>query len=187
MTANDIFVNERLARHYGVRGVYGSQMRRITLADDARRGLLGKGALLMVTSHAHRTSPVLRGKWVLENIIGVAPAPPPDDVPALSDQEHPNKPRSRREVNATSMHGATALHAAVNRGDSVVRLLVERGADLATKNKFGQTPLDAVAGGGARRGGDPPSPAREKTAALLRQLMTERGIPVTAPTSAAGQ
>jgi ankyrin repeat protein len=86
------------------------------------------------------------------------------------------------KVNATSTQGATALHAAVNRGDGVVRLLVERGADLTAKNKFGQTPLDAAAGGGGgRRGGGPPSPAREKTAALLRQLMTERGIPIPPP------
>jgi mono/diheme cytochrome c family protein len=98
MTADYTFVNERLARHYGIPGVYGSQMRRISLTTDARRGLLGKGALLMVTSHAHRTSPVLRGKWILENIVGVSPAPPPDNVPALSDEEHPNKPRSGREV-----------------------------------------------------------------------------------------
>ena len=81
MTADYTFVNERLARHYGIRDVYGSQFRRVTLTDDARRGLLGKGAILMVTSHAHRTSPVLRGKWILENVIGVSPAPPPDDVP----------------------------------------------------------------------------------------------------------
>jgi mono/diheme cytochrome c family protein len=113
MTADYTFVNERLARHYGVRGVYGSQMRRVTLTDDVRRGLLGKGALLMVTSHAHRTSPVLRGKWVLENIIGVAPAPPPDDVPALSDDEHPNKPRSGREV--LEQHRANQVCASCHR------------------------------------------------------------------------
>ena len=113
MTADYTFVNERLARHYGVRGIYGSQMRRVTLTDDARRGLLGKGALLMVTSHAHRTSPVLRGKWVLENIIGVAPAPPPDDVPALSDEEHPNKPRSGRDV--LEQHRANQVCASCHR------------------------------------------------------------------------
>jgi len=113
MTADYTFVNERLARHYGIPGVYGSQMRRITLTDDARRGLLGKGALLMVTSHAHRTSPVLRGKWVLENIVGVSPAPPPDDVPALSDEEHPNKPRSGREV--LEQHRASAVCASCHR------------------------------------------------------------------------
>src|SRR4029434_1177513 len=96
MTADYTFVNERLARHYGIPNVYGSQVRSVTLTkeDDARRGLLGKGAILIATSHAHRTSPVLRGKWVLENIIGVSPAPPPDDVPALNDEERPEKPRS---------------------------------------------------------------------------------------------
>jgi mono/diheme cytochrome c family protein len=97
MTADYTFLNERLAKHYDVPGIYGSQFRRVTLANDARRGLLGKGAILMVTSHAHRTSPVLRGKWVLENIIGISPAPPPDDVPALADDERPDKPRSGRE------------------------------------------------------------------------------------------
>jgi hypothetical protein len=97
MTADYTFANERLARHYGIDGVYGSQFRRVTLTDDARRGLLGKGAILMATSHAHRTSPVLRGKWVLENIIGVSPAPPPDDVPALKDEQQPDKPKSVRE------------------------------------------------------------------------------------------
>ena len=98
MTADYSFVNERLARHYNIPGIYGSQFRRVTLTDDARRGLLGKGAILLATSHAHRTSPVLRGKWVLENIIGVSPAPPPDDVPALADEERPEKPRSIRET-----------------------------------------------------------------------------------------
>jgi hypothetical protein len=113
MTADYTFVNERLARHYGIPGIYGSHMRRITLTDDARRGLLGKGAILMVTSHAHRTSPVLRGKWVLENIVGVSPAPPPDNVPALSDEEHPNKPRSGREV--LEQHRANPVCASCHR------------------------------------------------------------------------
>ena len=98
MTADYTFLNERLAKHYGVPGIYGSQFRRVTVNDEARRGLLGKGAILMVTSHAHRTSPVLRGKWVLENIVGVSPAPPPDDVPALADEQRPDKPRSGREA-----------------------------------------------------------------------------------------
>jgi hypothetical protein len=96
MTADYTFVNERLAKHYGMPDIYGSQFRRVTVSD-ARRGLLGKGAILMATSHAHRTSPVLRGKWVLENIIGVSPAPPPDVVPALDEVERPDKPRSVRE------------------------------------------------------------------------------------------
>ena len=113
MTADYSFVNERLARHYDIPGIYGSQFRRVTLPDDARRGLLGKGAILLATSHAHRTSPVLRGKWVLENIIGVSPAPPPDNVPALSDDEKPEKPRSGRE--ALEQHRANPTCASCHR------------------------------------------------------------------------
>jgi hypothetical protein len=99
LTADYTFVNERLARHYGIRGVYGSHFRRIKLApaDDARRGLLGKGSLLAVTSHATRTSPVNRGKWVLENVLGTPPAPPPANVPALKENEPGALPKTMRE------------------------------------------------------------------------------------------
>jgi len=83
LTADDTFVNERLAKHYGIPYVYGSQFRRVTLTDEARRGLLGKGSILLATSHADRTAPVLRGKWILENLLGTPPPPPPADVPAL--------------------------------------------------------------------------------------------------------
>jgi mono/diheme cytochrome c family protein len=97
LTADYTFVNERLARHYGVPGIYGSQFRRITLGDDVRKGLLGKGGLLAVTSHATRTSPVNRGKWVLENILGTPPAPPPPDVPALKEPEPGAATKTMRE------------------------------------------------------------------------------------------
>ncbi len=83
LTADYTFVNERLAKHYGIPYVYGSQFRRVTLENDARRGLLGKGSILLATSHADRTAPVLRGKWILENLLGTPPPPPPADVPAL--------------------------------------------------------------------------------------------------------
>ena len=89
MSADYTFLNERLAKHYGIPGVYGSHYRRVTLTDEARKGLLGKGAILMVTSHPDRTSPVVRGKWVLENLLG-APVPPmANNVPPLS--EDPNR------------------------------------------------------------------------------------------------
>ena len=89
MTADYTFLNERLAKHYGIPGIYGSHFRRVTVTDDARKGLLGKGAILMVTSHPDRTSPVVRGKWVLENLLG-APVPPmANNVPPLS--EDPNR------------------------------------------------------------------------------------------------
>jgi cytochrome c551/c552 len=89
MTADYTFLNERLAQHYRVPNVYGSHFRRVTLTDPARFGLLGKGAVLMVTSHVDRTSPVVRGKWVLDNLLS-APVPPmPNNVPPLN--EDPNR------------------------------------------------------------------------------------------------
>jgi hypothetical protein len=85
MTANYTFLNERLAKHYGIPGVYGAQFRRVELADEARWGLLGKGSVLMVSSHTDRTSPVVRGKWVLENVLGTPPPAPPANVPKLDE------------------------------------------------------------------------------------------------------
>ena len=97
MNADYTFLNERLARHYGIPNVYGSHFRRVALPDETRRGLLGKGAVLMVTSHPHRTSPVIRGKWVLENILGAPPPPPPDVVPPFQEETEAARPRSVRE------------------------------------------------------------------------------------------
>jgi len=85
LTADYTFVNERLARHYGVPGIIGPEFRKISYPDDTRRGLLGHGGILTMTSHADRTSPVLRGKWVLEVLLGSPPPPPPPDVPAFEE------------------------------------------------------------------------------------------------------
>ena len=99
LNANYTFVNERLARHYGIPNVYGSHFRRVTLNDDNRRGLLGQGSILTVTSYPNRTSPVLRGKWILENILGTPPPAPPANVPPLKENEEGSKnPRSVREL-----------------------------------------------------------------------------------------
>ena len=97
LTANYTFLNERLARHYGVPHVYGNQFRRVTLTDETRFGLLGQGSILTVTSGATRTSPVLRGKWILDNILGMPPPPPPPNVPALEDSKEAGRPVSVRE------------------------------------------------------------------------------------------
>jgi len=90
LTADHTFVNERLARHYGIPYVYGPEFRRVTLTDDYRRGLLGKGAILVLTSYSTRTSPVLRGKYVLTNLLGTPPPPPPANVPALKTESPQN-------------------------------------------------------------------------------------------------
>ncbi len=85
MQANYTFVNERLALHYGIQGIRGDQFRRVILTDENRWGLLGKGSILAVTSYPNRTSPVLRGRWILENIMGTPPADPPPNVPPLKE------------------------------------------------------------------------------------------------------
>ena len=97
LDANYTFVNERLALHYGIPNVYGSSFRRVTLADDNRRGLLGQGSILALTSYATRTSVVLRGAWVLDNILGTPPPAPPPNVPALKDRGEDGKILSVRQ------------------------------------------------------------------------------------------
>jgi hypothetical protein len=97
LTADYTFVNERLAHHYGLPDVYSSQFRRVSLPDDRRAGLLGHASILTVTSFPNRTSPVVRGKWVLENMLGMPPPSPPPNVPELEENERGEAPRSIRE------------------------------------------------------------------------------------------
>ncbi len=85
--ANYTFLNERLARHYGIPGIYGSEFRRVELKDDQRIGLLGQASILTVTSYPNRTSPTIRGKWLLENILGDPTPPPPPNVPSLKEDK----------------------------------------------------------------------------------------------------
>jgi len=98
LNANFTFLNERLAKHYGIPNIYGSSFRRVNLTDDARMGLFGKGSVLMVTSLSNRTSPVARGKWVLENILGTPPPPPPPNVPALQEDKISEKLTMRERM-----------------------------------------------------------------------------------------
>ncbi len=96
LNADYTFANERLARHYGIPNVYGSHFRRVKVIQEERRGLLGQGSVLTVTSYPNRTSPVLRGKWILENVLGTPPPAPPPDVPALNDNEAGQEAQSLR-------------------------------------------------------------------------------------------
>jgi len=104
MTADFTFVNERLARHYRIPNVYGPDFRRVTVTEDARKGLLGKGGILLVTSHADRTSPVVRGKWILDNLLGTPPPPPPPVVPPFPEDTPgtPKTVRARMETHRAS-------------------------------------------------------------------------------------
>lgn len=88
LDADFTYVNERLARHYGIDGIYGTEFRRIKVTDDRRRGLLGHGSILTVTSYPNRTAPTIRGKWVLEQLLGTPPPPPPPDVPSLTEDRN---------------------------------------------------------------------------------------------------
>ncbi len=98
LTANYTFLNERLAKHYGIPNVYGSRFRRVELdGDRVRGGLLRQGSILTVTSYANRTSPVIRGKWILSNILGIPPPPPPGVVPPLKEHPGSTRPLTMRE------------------------------------------------------------------------------------------
>jgi mono/diheme cytochrome c family protein len=97
LTADYTFLNERLARHYGIPNVYGSHFRRVQIPDENRRGLLGQGSILTVTSLADRTTVVGRGKWILENILGAPPPAPPPNVPPLQEKKSSGKPLTLRE------------------------------------------------------------------------------------------
>ncbi len=113
LTADYTFVNERLARHYGMPNVYGSHFRRVNLPDASRRGLLGHGSILAATAYPTRTSPVLRGKWVLENLLGTPPPLPPPDVPSLEETTSDGAARSMRE--AMEQHRANPVCASCHR------------------------------------------------------------------------
>jgi cytochrome c551/c552 len=111
--ANYTFVNERLARHYGIENVYGSYFRKVVLKNEERRGLLGQGSILTVTSYPNRTSPVLRGKYILENILGTPPPAPPPNVPDLKENQPGEEAKSLRA--RLEMHRATPTCATCHR------------------------------------------------------------------------
>jgi hypothetical protein len=123
LDADYTFVNERLARHYGIPNVYGSQFRRITVADPNRRGLLGQGSILAMTAVATRTSPVLRGKYVISNLLNTPPLPPPAVVPALEESAIKDKPSTVREQ--LERHRANPACAACHRNIDPVGFALE--------------------------------------------------------------
>lgn len=112
LTANYTFVNERLARFYQIPNVYGDHFRRVTFGDERRAGLLGQASILTITSYSHRTSPVVRGKWLLENVLGAPPPAPPANVPPLKE-ENKTEPATMRE--RMEQHRSNAVCASCHR------------------------------------------------------------------------
>jgi len=141
LSADYTYVNERLARHYGIPGIYGSRYRKVTLEGTERGGLFGHGSLMMVTSYPNRTSPVLRGKFVLENFLGGPPPEPPPNVPALETSSD-GKELTMRE--AMAMHrenpACRVCHAAM---DPIGFSLENYDAVGKWRNEFASQPIDA--------------------------------------------
>jgi mono/diheme cytochrome c family protein len=144
LRANYTFLNERLARHYGVPNIKGSYFRRVTFPDgNVRGGLLGQGSVLTITSYSTRTSPVLRGKWVLENLLSAAPPPPPADVPSLKTETAPGKPLTLRE--AMIQHRAAPACAGCHaRMDPIGFAMENFDAVGRWRERDGQQPIDAT-------------------------------------------
>ena len=150
LRADYTFVNERLARHYGIPNVYGSHFRRVAHGDDRRPGLLGHGSILTVTSYPHRTSPVVRGKWLLENLLGAPPPPPPPDIPELAEDdgaaERPATMRERMAQHRASPACSTChakidpLGFALENYDAVGRWRTHDGAAAAPIDASGALP-----------------------------------------------
>lgn len=146
VTANYTFLNARLARHYGIPGVYGSRYRKVTVPNaNQRGGLLGQGSTLLVTSYPNRTSPVLRGKWLLTNILGAAPPPPPEDVPALPERGEGGKPASVRELLET--HRKNAVCATCHSQMDPLGFALDHFDGIGTWRERGEggAPVDATA------------------------------------------
>lgn len=166
-TSDYTFVDERLAIHYGIPNVVGNQFRRVTYPDARRRGLLGHGSILTLTSHADRTSPVLRGKWVLEVLLGTPPPPPPPDVPDLEATPDAEDGRFRTVRERLEQHRASPACTSCHRMMDPIGLALEN-FDVAGawRIKDNGMPIDAA---GALYDGSPLSGPEDLRRALLKR------------------
>jgi hypothetical protein len=123
LTSDETYLNEQLARHYGISGIYGSHFRRVKLTDENRFGLLGKASMLAVTSYTTRTSPTIRGKWLLENILAAPMPAPPPNIPALESSNKDGKPLTVREM--LEMHRANPTCASCHKSMDPLGLSLE--------------------------------------------------------------
>jgi hypothetical protein len=166
-TANYTFANERLARHYGIPNVSGSEFRKVIYPDDTRRGLLGQGSVLVQTSLANRTSPVLRGKWVMEVLMGTPPPPPPPDIPALDETASAKDGRMLTTRERMELHRANPTCNACHRFMDPIGLALDN-FDVTAKWRARENgmPLDTK---GTFYDGTPVSQPAELTAALMKR------------------
>ena len=171
LRADYTFVDERLARHYGIPGVAGRHFRRAAYADDTRRGVLGHGSILVLTSLANRTSPVLRGKWVMEVLLGTPPPPPPPDIPALEDTAETRDGRRLTTRERMEMHRASPACSSCHRLIDPIGLALDN-FDVTAKWRVREhgVPLDTR---GDYYDGTPVSTPRE-----LVEALTARPIPL---------
>jgi hypothetical protein len=169
--ADYTFVNERLARHYGLRGIVGEEFRRVAYPDQARRGLLGHGSILTLTSHAGRTSPVLRGKWVMEVLMGTPPPPPPPGVPDLEETEAASEGRMLTTRERMEQHRANPTCNACHRFMDPIGLALDNfGVTGQWRIRENGMPLDTR---GDFYDGTPVSTPLE-----LQQVLMKRPVPL---------
>jgi hypothetical protein len=178
LTSNYTYANERLARHYGIPDVFGDQFRRVTLPDSRRDGLLGKGAILMVTAYPNRTSPVLRGAYILESITGTPPAPPPPNVPPFKENKEGEQAHTVREIMEQHRANPTcnACHGIMDPLGFALENFDTIGA-WRNKDKFAGTRIDAsgkLVDGTAVGGPDDLRNALMKRREQFVQTMTEK-------------
>ena len=169
--ADYTYVNERLAKHYGIPGIVGTHFRRVELADDRRRGLLGHGSVLTLTSHANRTSPVLRGKWVMEVLLGTPPPPPPPGVPDLDATEGSVDGRMLTTRERMEMHRSNPVCASCHKFMDPIGLALDN-FDVTGKWRIRENgmPLDTQ---GELYDGTPVTSPKD-----LRQALLARPIPL---------
>jgi hypothetical protein len=166
-TADYTFVNQRLADHYGIPGVTGTEMRKVTYPDDTRRGLLGHGSVLVQTSLANRTSPVLRGKWVLEVLVGAPPPAPPPNIPSLDETAGAKNGKLLTTRERMELHRANAVCMACHQMMDPIGLALDN-FDVTAQwrvREFGM-PLDTR---GDYFDGSPVNTPSELVAAMLKR------------------
>ena len=173
LTADYTFVNDRLARHYEIPNIHGNHFRRVRWPDDRRAGLLGLGSILTLTSYANRTSPVARGKWILENLMGTPPPEPPANVPGLEEREAGEPPKSLRARMA--LHRGNPVCASCHRMMDPLGFALENFDAIGRWRTTEETGIPGELGPAIDPSGTTPDGSKFDGAAGLRKILASRG------------